>query len=349
LVKLREQLDHLKTKEQSNKDINEEIYVCQVDFANWIFQMAYRSSDTVEHGAYMVELSVDNYLPAIRTLLLLMSQHNCVNLDDGMDRFCSSHLSWELLKRMDHLRLLLVTLGHSAEYLQTLEAPPPPPAAVGATHQHDNTPPSMLEASIQPTMEMDLVRWHSSLLFSTKTPAAQLSILLFKLHCIARLKNYSFPSSPPDESTPPSKDAAGVFVHGDGNNNKNNNNNNNLEWMISQQTFLVQQQLQDTVFDFVWKAFFQRGTYCNEYQDGKITYCGWGPATLDWEEKVQRDNDKDDSSSSSPASLSSLPLPSPPRDFYLWLQDSCFFDPNISQLVEEIVEPNHVEFIQVKP
>jgi hypothetical protein len=75
----REELHHLITKEQRNKNINEEIlnYVCQVKIANWIFQMPDQSSDTIKHGAYMIELSVDYcYLQAIRTLLLLLSQND---------------------------------------------------------------------------------------------------------------------------------------------------------------------------------------------------------------------------------------------------------------------------------
>jgi hypothetical protein len=308
-------------------------------------------------------------LQAIQTLLQFMlqqqqqqQQHNHKDDDvtDG-ESYCFIHLSMELQKRMDHLRLLLVVLGHSAEYLQTLATTTKTTTLAQQQHRHrhhnDMEDPNnkLVPILLVPTMEMDLaiVRHpSSSFLLSIATPAAQLSILLVKLQYITRLKKKQQQSSSSscDKSTT--------------NTPSSHNKDNNLEnILLQQQISFVKQQLQDTRYQYVWKSFFRRGNHLydddHDHDDTINHNYEWGPDILDWMENktlkqnftVNDDHDHDDQCSSSSSSfgmsvaspsllLLLLSSSSPTKDFYLWLQDFCFFDADLSEVVEEVLERN---------
>jgi hypothetical protein len=85
----------------------------------------------------------------------------------------------------------------------------------------------------------------------------------------------------------------------------------------------ILQHLQDPDYTDLWKAFFYRG---NDQ--------GYGSPLLPWGAQVMGWDDEHDQNH-----LRATTHFHPPKDFYLWLQDCCFFDANISQVIDEVVEP----------
>ncbi|KAG7372264.1 MYND finger domain containing protein [Nitzschia inconspicua] len=264
------------------------VYNLQLEISDWIFQMAYRYSDTIDHGAYMYEVALDAYLEATNELLSFFSSSS---VQDATTTSRKQLLVFELQKRMDHLRLMLVVLDRSSEYQQTLSTP---------------------EQSLAPTTTdgMDLVAPISTnITVRIDTPAAQLSILLYKLRCLAK-------SRESDQLE------------------KRSSNDSNSTELIEQK---VRGQLHDSTYRQLWRAFFQRG---NHYDQDVMTY-KWGPDILGWDsvDDNQNDNNNNNENENEKNLVESFYCASPPRDFYLWLQDFCFFDPAISSVVEDIVEP----------
>ncbi|KAG7343130.1 MYND finger domain containing protein [Nitzschia inconspicua] len=261
-------------------------YNLQLEISDWIFQMAYRYSDTIDHGAYMYEVALDAYLEATNELLSFFSSSS---VQDTTTTSRQQLLVLELQKRMDHLRLMLVVLDRSSGYLQTLSTP---------------------EQSLAPTTTdgMDLVAPISTnITVRIDTPAAQLSILLYKLRSLAK-------SRESDQLE------------------KRSSNDSNSTELIEQQ---IKEQLHDSTYRQLWRAFFQRG---NHYDQDAMTY-KWGPDTLGWDSVDDNENDDNNNNNNEKKLVESLYCASPPRDFYLWLQDFCFFDPAISSVVEDVVEP----------
>ncbi|KAL3893351.1 MAG: hypothetical protein SGARI_008223 [Bacillariaceae sp.] len=106
----------------------------------------------------------------------------------------------------------------------------------------------------------------------------------------------------------------------------NNHQQNNDDDMETLKDDIRRQLKQDDHVD-LWKAFFYRG---NDQSYGAPTI-PWGPEVLGWT-TTAADADENDNDNS-PFQLL------PPNDFYLWLQDSCFFDADISSVIDEVVEP----------
>jgi hypothetical protein len=260
------------------------LYNLQLEIADWIFQMAYRSSDTIAHGAYMFQVAMENYMEAMEMLLQALQ-------DGGSGTSSSSLLLPPVLQRhIDHLRLLLVVLGYSSEYLHTLRE----------SCQDQDT-------SNAESTAMDPSRLiPNKPIFGVHTPAAQMSLLLFRLHYLAKRRSSSVWNEPKStDNLIVEYQHQPLFL------------DENIQQQQQQQ---VRQQLRDPHWRTLWKSFFQRG---NHYDQDAMTY-KWGPAALAW--------DCDDGDHHHRQW-------SPPRDFYLWLQDFCFFDPDMSQVIEEIVEP----------
>jgi hypothetical protein len=268
------------------------LYNLQLEIADWIFQMAYRSSDTIAHGAYMFQVAMENYMEAIEMLLQ--------TLQDGGSGTSSSSLLLPVLQRhIDHLRLLLVVLGYSSEYLQTLRE----------SCQDQDT-------SNAESTAMDASRLiPNKPIFGIHTPAAQMSLLLFRLQYITKRRSSSVWNEP--ESTD------NLIVEYQHQPLFLDENIHIQQQQQQQQQQQVRQQLRDPHWRTLWKSFFQRG---NHYDQDAMTY-KWGPVALAW------DGDDDDHCHNFNDHWS------PPRDFYLSLQDFCFFDPDMSQVIEEIVEP----------
>jgi hypothetical protein len=367
-----------------------------------IFSMAYRSSDTVDHGAHMYELALDEYgeallettTAAVATAMMAAAaatgRSSCTAGDREGGASAPSTGPWgqQYDLSLDHLRLLLVALGYGQEFVRTLSLPRPAPEGSSRTERTDSDPTTTTtttnttsfmkkdtkidsadgrlsavgmigtdhddedeygDGTVSTMPPLPLLSESSS--SEHQRPALQLAIVLYRLRRIAQLMQQ--PQQQPNDFDHPilpstSGGGGGGGIDENGGDGNDPSGPARGEGAAERRRQLVRREKEDLA-DYLellclrpasspappprlWGVFFGR--------DGRT----FDHVALGW--PVGHGPPASSSVSSTLPSLPVqqqgpplLPLPPPPMEFYMFLQDSCFMDPAISAVIDDVVEP----------